>query len=228
MSRDIWTIGDGVHAIPPTGVDEVHEQVPCPGAVERLVAQAVFAMEDRHLEWLVRLLRTVVVPRSAGLAYEQGRAVRGDVPAGVSGERNDDGVQRSGARVRGRIFVPITRGEPAVIAQRGVMRALRALQSAASGPPLVRAAVEALAGRRWAQRGPRRLDYGDGADSRSATSWPRLRPHAAAGGVALLTHGAQRRRTAGRVTDRRSLRRRAGARRAAGLRCTLGRAQASG
>jgi hypothetical protein len=124
-SRDIWTIGEGVHAIQPTGVDEVHEQVPCPGAVERLVAQGVFAMEDRHLECLVRLLRTVVVPRSAGLAQEQGRAVRGDVPAGVSGERNDDGVQRSGVRVRGPIFVPITRGEPAVIAQRGAMRALR-------------------------------------------------------------------------------------------------------
>ncbi len=124
-SRDIWTIGEGVHAIQPTGVDEVHEQVPCPRAVERLVAQAVFAMEDRHPACLLRLLRTIVAPRSAGLAQEQGRAVRGGVPEGVSGERNDDGVQRSGARVRGRFFVPITRGEPAVIAQRGAIRALR-------------------------------------------------------------------------------------------------------
>ncbi len=61
-------IGEGIDPIEPAGVDQTHEHVADPGAIKRLVAEAVLAMHDRHFE---RLLAAVVVQRSAGLAEEQ-------------------------------------------------------------------------------------------------------------------------------------------------------------
>jgi hypothetical protein len=49
-------------------VDQTHEHVADPGAIKRLVAGAVLAMHDRHLEGL---LAAVVVQRRAGSAKER-------------------------------------------------------------------------------------------------------------------------------------------------------------
>ena len=70
MRRDGQQIGEGIHAVEPARIDEAHEQVAGLGAKERLLAEAVLAMEDRHFQGL---LAAVIIQRRAGLTEEQGQ-----------------------------------------------------------------------------------------------------------------------------------------------------------
>lgn len=74
--RDGQQIGEGIHAVEPARIDEAHEQVAGLGAKERLVAEAVLAIEDRHFQGL---LAAVIIQRRAGLTEERGQSAAPNV-----------------------------------------------------------------------------------------------------------------------------------------------------